>query len=100
MGGTRVVLVVDNKAADGLIAEHGFAAWIEAGGRRILFDAGQGPALEHNSRALGIDVGSCQVLVLSHGHYDHTGGAPRSAEDPQFRAPALAARAAQPWRDR
>ncbi|MBP2675094.1 MAG: fold metallo-hydrolase [Deltaproteobacteria bacterium] len=49
--------------------------WIEADGKRILFDTGQG-ALEFNARVRGVDLGETDALVLSHGHYDHTGGIP------------------------
>jgi 7,8-dihydropterin-6-yl-methyl-4-(beta-D-ribofuranosyl)aminobenzene 5'-phosphate synthase len=73
----KITLLADNTAGEGLVAEHGFALWIETGGRRILFDTGQGNALAHNARALGIDLGQADALVLSHGHYDHTGGISR-----------------------
>lgn len=73
---TAITILVDNQAGEGLVAEHGLSLWIEAEGRRCLFDTGQGGALPHNARILGIDVGSTDVLVLSHGHYDHTGGIP------------------------
>ena len=49
-----------------LIVEHGFAAWIETGGDCFLFDTGQGCALEHNARALGINLGRAHALILSH----------------------------------
>ncbi|OQA34592.1 MAG: ribonuclease Z [Betaproteobacteria bacterium ADurb.Bin341] len=71
-----ITLVVDNEVADGLVAEHGFAAWIEAGEHRILFDTGQGSAFIPNCASLGIDLPRANALVLSHGHYDHTGGLP------------------------
>jgi len=74
MQSVRITVLVDNHADPPLLAEHGFAAWIEAGGTRILLDTGQGEALLPNARALGIDLGSVQHIVLSHGHYDHTGG--------------------------
>lgn len=70
----RITILVDNQAGNGLSAEHGFSLWIESAGRRILFDTGQGGVLKSNSRALGIDLGATDVLALSHGHYDHTGG--------------------------
>jgi hypothetical protein len=37
----RIVILVDNPATDGLLAEHGFSLWIETSGQRILFDTGQ-----------------------------------------------------------
>ncbi len=57
-----------------LLGEWGWALWIEAGGRRILFDTGAGRVLEHNARRLNVPVETADSIVLSHGHYDHTGG--------------------------
>ena len=66
-------IVVDNQAEEGLAAEHGFAVWIEAGGKKILFDTGQGGALESNVARTRCDPARADIMVLSHGHYDHTG---------------------------
>lgn len=74
-GVAKVTILVDNRAGEGLLAEHGLSLWIEAGGMRVLFDTGQS-ALDFNARVLGVDTGSADALVLSHGHYDHTGGIP------------------------
>jgi len=74
MKGVCVIALVDNHAEPPLVAEHGLALWIEAGGARILFDTGQGRALIPNAESLGIDLRTTQHVVLSHGHYDHTGG--------------------------
>jgi len=71
-----IKILVDNKANAGLMKEHGFAIWIEAYGHKILFDTGQGKALIHNSAELGCDLSLADALILSHGHYDHTGGVP------------------------
>lgn len=73
--GVKITILVDNRAGEGLLAEHGFSLWVEADGRRILFDTGQG-ALEFNARVLGVELAEADALVLSHGHYDHTGGIP------------------------
>jgi 7,8-dihydropterin-6-yl-methyl-4-(beta-D-ribofuranosyl)aminobenzene 5'-phosphate synthase len=72
--GVRVTLLVDDDAPAPLRAEHGLSLWVEAGGRRILFDTGQGRALERNARLLGVPLGATDDVVLSHGHYDHAGG--------------------------
>ena len=69
-----ITILVDNQAGAGLVAEHGFSLWIETEDRRILFDTGQGSALEKNAEVLGIDLAETDMLVLIHGHYDHTGG--------------------------
>jgi 7,8-dihydropterin-6-yl-methyl-4-(beta-D-ribofuranosyl)aminobenzene 5'-phosphate synthase len=75
-GATKIIILVDNKANEGLLAEHGLAVWIETAGRRLLFDAGQGPALASNAGRLNVPLHSADSLILSHGHYDHTGGLP------------------------
>ncbi|NTW46636.1 MAG: MBL fold metallo-hydrolase [Chlorobaculum sp.] len=66
-------MLSDNHAAPGLACEHGFATLIETGGKRILFDTGQLSALDVNCRKLGIDLSGIDMIVLSHGHYDHAG---------------------------
>lgn len=71
----RVTVLSENTAgARGVMSEHGLAFWIEADGRNILFDTGQGMVLTHNAKVLGIDLTNTDHLVLSHGHFDHTGG--------------------------
>lgn len=69
----RLKIVVDNQAAAGMAAEHGLAIWVEHNGRRILFDTGQGKALRPNAELTRNDPANVDLLVLSHGHYDHTG---------------------------
>jgi 7,8-dihydropterin-6-yl-methyl-4-(beta-D-ribofuranosyl)aminobenzene 5'-phosphate synthase len=72
----RVTVVVENAVhAPGLLAEHGLAYWIEHQGRCVLLDSGQGGTLINNAHKLGIPIERIEALILSHGHYDHTGGA-------------------------
>jgi len=53
----------------------GFSALVEHNGKRILFDTGNGAAiLEHNVKALGVDLTKLDFVVISHRHADHTTG--------------------------
>lgn len=71
----RVTVLVENSVnRAGLKAEHGWACLLESGGRRMLFDTGQTELLLANARALGCSLDNLDAIVLSHGHYDHTGG--------------------------
>jgi len=72
----RITVLADNHALYGLSTEHGLSLLIEADGARILLDTGQGGTLPGNATALGVDIAGIDTLVLSHGHYDHTGGVP------------------------
>jgi len=72
----QITVLVDDAAGNGLTREHGFSLWIEADGKRILFDTGQGGALMGNAATLGVGLDKADVIVLSHGHYDHTDGLP------------------------
>ncbi|MCU0858566.1 MAG: MBL fold metallo-hydrolase [Pontiellaceae bacterium] len=68
------VLVENTAGGRGLIAEHGLSFLIDTGRNKILFDTGQGLALRYNVDQLRIDLKTVDAVVLSHGHYDHTGG--------------------------
>jgi len=53
----------------------GFAALIEYGGKRILFDTGDNPdILARNIKAKAVDLSSLDFVVMSHRHGDHMGG--------------------------
>ena len=57
------------------VGEWGFSALVDARDRRILFDAGGRPdVVLRNAQELGCDLAAVEDVVLSHGHWDHTGG--------------------------
>lgn len=72
---TNITILIENTAhKDGLKTEHGLSFWIEYQGKRILFDTGQSNAVMNNAKKLGVDLTCSDAIVISHGHYDHTGG--------------------------
>ena len=74
MNSVRITILVDNYVRRrGLLAEHGWACWVETPTCRLLFDTGQGQALLPNARELRIPFELTDAIVFSHGHYDHTG---------------------------
>jgi 7,8-dihydropterin-6-yl-methyl-4-(beta-D-ribofuranosyl)aminobenzene 5'-phosphate synthase len=72
-------LFEQGETVEGLHAEHGFSmlVTVERGDRRthVVFDTGMSPdGMTTNMRRLGVDAGDVEVVVLSHGHFDHTTG--------------------------
>lgn len=58
-----------------LTKDWGFSAFVEYGGKRILFDTGNNAEFfAHNTKALGIDLKQLDFVVISHRHADHTSG--------------------------
>jgi 7,8-dihydropterin-6-yl-methyl-4-(beta-D-ribofuranosyl)aminobenzene 5'-phosphate synthase len=75
----RAQVSPDTGVPDALIAEPGFSALVrvEKAGRAhtLLFDTGVSPnGVVENMRRLGIAAGDIEVIVLSHGHWDHVTG--------------------------
>jgi len=68
------ILAEDTAGPRGTVGEHGLAIWIETDGRVVLFDTGQGLALRQNASVLVLDLSRVEVIIVSHGHYDHGGG--------------------------
>ena len=73
----RFTFLIENKTDNpGIIAEHGLSIYIEAQGKKILFDAGETDLFAVNAKKLKIDLADVDFAVISHGHSDHTGGFP------------------------
>lgn len=64
----------DDPACD---AEFGLSVYIETPAMNILFDTGASNLFEKNARRKHVDLEDVDACVISHGHYDHTGGVPR-----------------------
>lgn len=67
-------LIEDTKGAEGCIYEHGLSFYIETKNHKLLLDTGASDAFIQNAKTLGIDLTKVDTVVISHGHYDHTGG--------------------------
>ncbi len=70
----RITCLTENTSKPGLEAEHGLSLYIEACGKRILFDMGQTDLFARNAGKMEVDLTQIDLAVLSHGHYDHGGG--------------------------
>ncbi|AJE04366.1 MBL fold metallo-hydrolase [Geobacter pickeringii] len=72
----RITILCDNTVGpvSGTMGEHGFAALVEREDGALLFDTGQGLTLLHNAQRMHKDLHRVERVILSHGHYDHTGG--------------------------
>lgn len=70
----KLTALIENRAPEGLVCEHGLSIWIEYKDKVILLDSGASDAFLRNADALGLDLARVDAAVLSHGHFDHSGG--------------------------
>ena len=71
----RITTLSENTAGGGsFLAEWGLSILVETDEVNILLDTGQSISASHNADILGVDLSKIDKVVLSHGHYDHTGG--------------------------
>ncbi len=71
----KITTLSENTAGMGnFLGEWGLSILVETEGAKILFDSGPGISAVHNADILKTDLTKVSKIVLSHGHYDHTGG--------------------------
>jgi len=72
----RIVTLIENSLGEHLAlkTEHGISFYIEKENHTMLFDTGQSGAFIHNAHNLGINLENIEIVAISHGHYDHSGG--------------------------
>ena len=68
------VLSENTSVSEALGCEHGLSLLLETKSHTVLFDTGASGLFAENAAKLGIDLGSVDIAVISHGHYDHGGG--------------------------
>lgn len=69
-----LTVLTDNHAGTLTAAEHGLSYLVEHDGKRILFDTGQSDIFLTNGALMGVDPEDTDMIILSHGHYDHGNG--------------------------
>ncbi|WP_194191222.1 MBL fold metallo-hydrolase [Clostridium chrysemydis] len=78
----KITTLIENKEDNynKLKNEHGLSLLIEAYGEKILFDTGKSGDFLDNAKDLNVDLENLGYVILSHGHYDHSGGFKRLAK--------------------
>jgi 7,8-dihydropterin-6-yl-methyl-4-(beta-D-ribofuranosyl)aminobenzene 5'-phosphate synthase len=73
---TKITIVCENAVSfqAPILGEHGFACHIEHEGKNYLYDTGRGFSIIQNALSLETDLNKLDSIILSHGHFDHTGG--------------------------
>ena len=73
----KVVFLSENKTEIGNCrAEWGLSIYLEADGKKILFDSGASDLFLDTAEKRGVDLKEVDICIISHGHFDHTSGIP------------------------
>ena len=71
----RIINLVENELGDsGCEAAHGLSFYVETENHKLLFDSSPSDVVIRNAQKLGVNLGVVDTVILSHGHYDHSGG--------------------------
>lgn len=72
----KITTLIENTKGEHLAlkSEHGISFFIEKDGHKLLFDTGQSGIFLENAEQLQIDLSDLEYVIISHGHYDHSGG--------------------------
>lgn len=71
------VLIENTACSEEFHHEHGLSLYLEANGKKMLFDVGASDLFYENAKKMGVAVEDVDFLVISHGHSDHGGGLER-----------------------
>ena len=71
----RIVNLIENtEGRNGCAFAHGLSFYVETEKHKLLVDLGPSEETLRNAEVLGIDLTKVDTVILSHGHYDHSGG--------------------------
>jgi len=71
----RIVNLIENTEGNpDCVSAHGLSFYVETKKHKLLLDLGPSEDTLRNAAALGIKLSAVDTMILSHGHYDHSGG--------------------------
>ena len=71
----RIINLIENtEGKAGCASAHGLSFYVETSGHKVLVDLGPSDETIKNAEKLCIDLSQVDTVILSHGHYDHSGG--------------------------
>ena len=71
----QIINLVENElGSSGCEAAHGLSFYVETKNHKLLFDTSPSEVVLRNAQKLGVDLTVIDTVILSHGHYDHSGG--------------------------
>ena len=71
----RIVNLIENtEGREGCACAHGLSFYVETAKHKLLLDLGPSEETLQNAQKLGIELAEIDTVILSHGHYDHSGG--------------------------
>ena len=71
----KIINLIENtEGQSGCAFAHGLSFYVETQKHKLLMDLGPSAETIENAESLGIDLSQVDTVILSHGHYDHSGG--------------------------
>ncbi len=71
----KIINLIENTpGVNGCLYEHGLSFYVETEKHKLLIDSGASDKFLKNAELLGVDLTKVDMVFLSHGHYDHSGG--------------------------
>ena len=71
----RIINLIENRPGrSGCVSAHGLSFYIETKSHKLILDLGPSEKTVENAESIGISLSAVDIVVLSHGHYDHSGG--------------------------
>jgi 7,8-dihydropterin-6-yl-methyl-4-(beta-D-ribofuranosyl)aminobenzene 5'-phosphate synthase len=89
MAELALTLLSENNAVPPFEPEHGLSIFLQYHEKQFLFDTGSSKRFLENAEKMGIDLTTAEGVILSHGHYDHTGGLQELAPQKIWYAPGI-----------